>query len=37
MRRLMDHVDVQGGPNGTTVWLRKRLSEVVAAQPVAPR
>jgi PAS domain S-box-containing protein len=37
MRRLMDDVDVQSGPNGTTVWLRKRLSEVVAAQPVAPR
>jgi PAS domain S-box-containing protein len=37
MRRLMDDVDVQGGPNGTTVRLRKRLAEAGAAQPVAPR
>jgi anti-sigma regulatory factor (Ser/Thr protein kinase) len=27
MRRLMDDVDVQQGPSGTTVQLRKRLAE----------
>jgi PAS domain S-box-containing protein len=26
MRRLMDDVDVQPGPTGTTVWLRRRLA-----------
>jgi anti-sigma regulatory factor (Ser/Thr protein kinase) len=30
MRKLMDDVDVQGGPNGTTVKLRKRLIGVQA-------
>ncbi len=32
MRRLVDDVDVQSGPNGTTVRLRKRL-----AKPAGPR
>jgi anti-sigma regulatory factor (Ser/Thr protein kinase) len=30
MRRLMDDVEVQPAPNGTTVRLRKRLGDVPA-------